>query len=196
MRLARIADAPRYVWKNGAGHASRIATSGGEPPDWQISVADLERDAPFSRYDSVDRQFLVLDGAVRLTCTEPGFDRFLGPLEPFAFRGEWPIECTLPQSRPATALNVMTRRGGGWAASIEPIRLAGVHVVEKPAGQTVFIVVVQPDLRALAGGAALELTTPHDALVLDAPGTEQASLSPVMAGASIAVIRLVRSVVA
>ena len=60
---------PPQPWRNGGGSTRELFTWPGGAAPWQlrISVADIERDAPFSAYPGVERWFAVVEGAgVRL----------------------------------------------------------------------------------------------------------------------------------
>lgn len=58
----------RERWRNGAGWTREIAAepAGGEWA-WRVSIAEIEQDAPFSRFDGIDREIVLLSGnGVRL----------------------------------------------------------------------------------------------------------------------------------
>jgi environmental stress-induced protein Ves len=112
--MARILRSLEYIarpWKNGGGATRDIATS---PPgasfdtfDWRLSLAQVDRDGPFSRFDDVDRTLVLLSGA--MTLHEDDRQIHLVRNEPFAFAGERAIEATV--SGATLDFNVMTRRG-------------------------------------------------------------------------------------
>ncbi|MFJ8663455.1 HutD family protein [Streptomyces sp. NPDC093795] len=125
MRHFDIETLPAGQWRNGGG-ATREITS--QPPDgqqfgWRASIADIDRDGPFSLFPGIDRTLTLLagDGGVRLTC--PGtFERLpVRTGEPFAFSGDLAITAELP-SGPCQVLNIMVRRGR-WTARVS--RVAG-----------------------------------------------------------------------
>ncbi len=109
--LAHIAPQP---WKNGAGLTREIALAesniGGF--DWRISLAEVERDAPFSAFPGVDRCVVLLRGAgMRLRSADGRLDhRLTAPLAPFHFAGDGVLDATLVEG-PCSDFNVMTRRG-------------------------------------------------------------------------------------
>jgi environmental stress-induced protein Ves len=151
MRRARIAQAARFAmirlltpadyrsmpWKNGGGRTTEIAVS---PPGagldsfaWRLSVADVGRGGPFSRFPGVDRTIVLLEGAgVRLR----GGGReaeLTTPFEPYAFSGDDAVDCTLVAG-PVRDFNAMFRRdhaeggvavvrGGGAELASAQIRL-------------------------------------------------------------------------
>ena len=95
-------------WANGAGTTRELArvTEAEGVTVWRVSVADLERSAPFSSLPGLDRIFVPL-GLVRLTIDGTSIDVEAG--EQVRFPGEAVVAVVL--SRPTRALNVMTRRG-------------------------------------------------------------------------------------
>jgi environmental stress-induced protein Ves len=113
--MARILRSVDYVarpWKNGGGTTRDIAVS---PPgasldnfDWRLSLAQVDRDGPFSRFDNVDRTLVLLSGAMTLHERDRRID--LVRNEPFAFAGERAIEATVGGGA-TVDFNVMTRRG-------------------------------------------------------------------------------------
>jgi hypothetical protein len=112
LSILRHGDYPSRPWKNGGGTTSDIVVS---PPgsslddfDWRLSLAQVDRDGPFSRFDDVDRTLVLLSGA--MTLHEPDRRIELVRGEPIAFPGERPIEATLSGGS-TLDLNVMTRRG-------------------------------------------------------------------------------------
>ena len=112
--LRTIAPQP---WINGAGLTREIAFGGASASefDWRISLAGVERSAPFSAFPGVDRCIVLLRGAgMRLRSAdgvEPAIDHALTtPLAPFRFAGDVALEATLADG-PSSDFNVMTRRG-------------------------------------------------------------------------------------
>jgi len=70
LRIIRSADYLTRPWKNGGGTTRDIASS---PPGaslddfvWRLSLAQVDRDGPFSRFDNVDRTLVLLSGAMTL----------------------------------------------------------------------------------------------------------------------------------
>ena len=65
-RLA-LSSLPATPWKNGGGTTREIAAfppgAGLDDFGWRLSVAEVERDGPFSVFSGVDRTIVLLDGA-------------------------------------------------------------------------------------------------------------------------------------
>jgi environmental stress-induced protein Ves len=77
----------RERWRNGLGWTREIlrrrlgsdADAPGEDWDWRLSIAEIERDAPFSAFPGIDRELVLLSGnGVRL-CFDDGEARELEP---------------------------------------------------------------------------------------------------------------------
>ena len=109
--LAAITPQP---WKNGAGLTREIAFGGASRADfdWRISLAEVERDAPFSAFPGIDRCIVLWRGAgMRLRSRDGRIDHALTePLAPFRFPGDVALDATLIGG-PSSDFNVMTRRG-------------------------------------------------------------------------------------
>ncbi|MFK3730227.1 HutD family protein [Streptomyces sp. NPDC088090] len=137
-------------WRNGGGATREIASrpSGAGEFEWRASVADIERDGPFSAFPGVDRTFTVLSGdGVRLTA--PGaLDRTVGAEEPLAFPGELEPAAAL-RGGACRVLNLMVRRGR-WTVRVE--RVTGPVV--PPRGHAGVLHVLRGRWRAGDGGPA------------------------------------------
>ncbi len=111
--LLTPADFHPMPWKNGAGRTTEIAV---HPPgaaldafDWRVSIADVERDGPFSRFPGVDRTIVLLAGAgMRLRSGAEDVElatRFV----PEGLNGDDSFECALIAG-PCRDFNAMFRR--------------------------------------------------------------------------------------
>ena len=123
--LERIAPTP---WKNGAGLTREIALApaGAGGFDWRLSLAEVERDAPFSAFPGIDRCIVLLRGAgMRLRSADGRLDHLLDrPLTPFHFSGDMPLAATVLGGQ-SSDFNVMTRRGA-WSYELAVERHASV----------------------------------------------------------------------
>jgi environmental stress-induced protein Ves len=131
------------AWANGAGVTYEVAVSpegaGLTDFDWRISIAAIERDAPFSAFEGIDRTLMLIDGD-RMVVTIDDVAHSLAPGQPIAFRGEDRASCALP-SGPTRDLNIMTRRGV-IDATLEVIGGVSDFDFVPRAGETVFLVVL------------------------------------------------------
>jgi uncharacterized protein len=140
-------------WKNGAGLTREIAVgprgAGANDFDWRFSLAEVERDAPFSAFPGVDRCIVLLRGAgMRLRSDGGGLDHRLDqPLVPFHFSGDTPLSATLVDG-PSGDFNVMTRRGA-WTAEVTTQRSAF-----EPASADVTLLLCNEGEWLVTGGAA------------------------------------------
>lgn len=122
--LASIAAQP---WKNGAGITREIALgpagTGADDFGWRLSVAEVEREAPFSAFPGIDRCIVLLRGAGMELHDGAGSQvHSLRALEPWSFDGERALQARL-NAGPCRDFNVMTRRGA-WRAAVRVIRQA------------------------------------------------------------------------
>ncbi|MER5207754.1 HutD family protein [Streptomyces sp. NPDC002825] len=99
-------------WRNGGGATREVVSwpVGDEEFQWRASVADIDRDGPFSAFPGVDRTFTLVAGeGVRLTA--PGvFDRTARVGEPLGFAGELELSAELSGGA-CRVFNIMVRRG-------------------------------------------------------------------------------------
>lgn len=113
-------DVPPGAWRNGAGTTREIASfrAAGSTADfdWRISVAELRRDASFSRFPGIDRTFLLASGA-GIVLEIAGTAVSLDERAVTAFPGEDEVSVALPRG-PATAVNLMTARPHAGALSV------------------------------------------------------------------------------
>jgi hypothetical protein len=200
VRILRSADYRAIPWKNGRGVARQIAAfppdAGYESLDWQVSRPTIERDAPFSKLAGLDRQFMLVSGngltlRVRSAADHVDFEQRVDrPLEPFAFRGDWDVDCALAGGA-VEVLNVMTRRGRA-AARIEVREVGAPALVRKAAGETLIVYAADP-LTAYGIWGEDGLRTDDSVLVDEPEMTEIAVAKVGTASARAALIRLDRT---
>jgi uncharacterized protein len=110
-----LRDIAPQPWKNGAGLTREIAVgprgASATDFDWRVSVAEVERAAPFSVFPGIDRCIVLLAGAgLHLRSDDHPLDHRLDvPCTPFHFSGDVPLLATLIGG-PSRDLNVPTRR--------------------------------------------------------------------------------------
>jgi environmental stress-induced protein Ves len=111
LSIIRNGDYPSRPWKNGGGTTRDIlvAPAGAslQDFDWRLSLAQVERDGPFSRFENVDRTLVLLSGA--MTLHEPSRRIDLRRGEPHEFAGEVLIDASVSGGS-SLDFNVMTRR--------------------------------------------------------------------------------------
>ena len=147
--MARILRSVDYVarpWKNGGGTTRDIAVSPSgaslDTFDWRLSLAQVDRDGPFSRFDNVDRTLVLLSGAMTLHERDRRID--LVRNEPFAFAGERAIEATVAVGS-TRDFNVMTRRARASHTARRESFSKQAHV-ETRAGSTVVLFALERGL--------------------------------------------------
>lgn len=113
-RIVRSRDLVRVPWKNGGGTTADVAV---HPPgavfdgfDWRISMADVARDGPFSRFPGVDRTLVLAQGRDLTLTVEGRSHRLAEPGDLLAFSGEADTVATLGHG-PIRDINIMSRRG-------------------------------------------------------------------------------------
>ena len=132
VRILTPADYRSMPWKDGAGRTTEIAA---HPPGaaldafvWRVSLADVERDGPFSRFPGIDRTIVLLHGAGMRLHGDAGDAELTTPFAPHAFSGDKAIECTLVAG-PSRDFNVMFRRGRA-RGSVTVVRDGGAEITQ------------------------------------------------------------------
>jgi environmental stress-induced protein Ves len=198
LKILRRSDYKAIPWKNGRGIAHQIAASpagaGYDNFDWQVSRPEIAADGPFSSFPGLDRQFMLVTGngltlKIRSSTDGLSFDRPIdAPLEPFAFRGEWDVECVL-RDGPVQVFNVMSRRGRA-GARLEIVETSVAQSVAKPAGETLLVYVARGPVEAWGrwGNATLAA---DDSILVDEDGAAEIAIAPAEGGAArLALVRL------
>jgi len=198
LKILSRADYQAIPWKNGRGIAHQIAASpagaGYDTFDWQVSRPEIAADGPFSSFPGVDRQFMLVTGnglTLKIRSDNEGlsFDRPVdAPLEPFAFRGEWDVECIL-RDGPVQVFNVMTRRGRA-GARLEMVEAPTARPVAKPAGETLLVYIARGPVEAWGKWGKATLTADDSILVDDAGATEIGIAPAEGRSARLALVRL------
>lgn len=109
--IIRAGELRPVPWRNGQGVTRDVATHTG--PDgallWQVSIAELTRDADFSHFPECDRVFTPVSGGPVELSFHGGPFQPCPPLRPVSFAGEWPTRCRVA-GQPARAFNVIADR--------------------------------------------------------------------------------------
>ena len=111
-------DVPPQPWRNGGGR-TRELLAWPSAADWalRISLADIDADGPFSRFDAAQRWFTVVDGA-GVTLHFGDVPQRLTPRDaPLCFDGALAPMCRLLDG-PTRDLNLMTRSGAGLMQTV------------------------------------------------------------------------------
>jgi environmental stress-induced protein Ves len=79
----------RERWRNGAGWTREIAAEPAGEWTWRLSIAEIEQDAPFSRFEGIDREIVLLSGnGVRLRFDDGNVHDLQPPHGRLRFAGE------------------------------------------------------------------------------------------------------------
>ena len=167
--VIHLADAPAAPWRNGGGVTHELAAwpAQGEWL-WRMSVAEVGRSGPFSRFDGITRWFAVLAGAgVVLNVPTPGDSTEAGSSEhqltvtdpPLCFDGGAATGCQLING-PTQDFNLMVRGG------CLPARMARVQgATQELAHASKIVALYAIDTRASVRFNAEELYVPPATLV-------------------------------
>jgi uncharacterized protein len=100
VRRSAIAPQP---WANGGGTTRELLVA--DDGAWRISLADIDRDGPFSPFPGRSRLLTVVDG-VMLALVVDGIEHVVEPRRPFGFAGDAEVSATVPEG-PVSALNLI-----------------------------------------------------------------------------------------
>lgn len=157
-------------WRNGHGTSRNIVTrlDRGGTLLWQVGIAELTGDAPFSHYENCDRIFTAIEGEPP---PELAFDD--GPFEPCpllvpkSFKGEWPTRMRV--QAPGRAFNAIADRRH-YMIEVKPLRLEVGDPVETPDAPEVVIHCLSGEL-----STAGDLIEPGDSLLGPGPAAPAAA---------------------
>ena len=118
--VVRLADIPATPWRNGGGVTRELAMW----PDagdwaWRMSVADVDKSGPFSKFEGIERWFAVLEGAGVQLDVAGVPHRVTAADAPLFFDGAATTGCELIDGK-TRDFNLMVRRGS------EPSRMVRV----------------------------------------------------------------------
>jgi environmental stress-induced protein Ves len=179
--VARVLPANEYRrvrWRNGLGWTREIharprgggAGEGDDAWDWRASIAEIERDAPFSRFDGVDRILVLVGGnGVRLRFDDGEVRELLPPHAAHRFAGERALAGELVDG-PTHDFNLMWRRDA-FDAELWHRPLVGPMVLFVDPGTTWLVHLLAGDARIDGGG--LPPMAGGDTAVLEARGERE-----------------------
>jgi uncharacterized protein len=137
MQVRRIESIAPERWRNGGGITRAVASEG---DDWRVSIAEVERDGPYSSFEGIARISLVLRGlGVKLRHADDSV--ILMPFEAVEYDGGTAWDASLIGGT-VTALNVMTRIGT-YRARVQAI----VRPVTVDAGYAAVVVALDAECR-------------------------------------------------
>ncbi len=118
--VVHLADIPATPWRNGGGVTRELAMW----PDagdwaWRMSVADVDKSGPFSKFEGIERWFAVLEGAGVQLDVAGVPHRVTAADAPLFFDGAAATGCELIDGK-TRDFNLMVRRGS------EPSRMVRV----------------------------------------------------------------------
>jgi environmental stress-induced protein Ves len=171
--LLKAADYRRMRWKNDGGWTTEIER---DPADcasdfrWRISIAEIERDGPFSPFPGVDRELRLLAGnGIALDNGDAPTLRLVERFQHARFDGEARVDCRLVAG-PTRDFNVMTRRGSTHA-TLMARPLVGPMVMFPEAGVVWIAHLFSGNAEAHAGATRIPLES-GDTLRIDFDGRE------------------------
>ena len=180
----------RERWKNGAGWTREILRHphAAEDWDWRLSIAEVERDGPFSAFPGVDRELVLLAGeGMRLVFEDGEAADLQPPHDRVRFAGERAVRAELVAG-PTQDFNVMWKRDR-IEAQVLHRPLVGPMLFFAEAG-------VQWAIHVLAGRAAFKDREPPvrleqgDTALIDASGSGRVLID---GGGELLLVRLRRT---
>ncbi len=132
--VVSLEDVEPKPWRNGGG-VTRELLAWPHTDEWRIriSVADIEREGPFSFYPAAERWFSVLQGkGVKLTVG--GGTQVLTPeSEPFCFSGNAEVHCALLDG-PTRDFNLMALPAAGRVLKVRDVHVGVIQARSLVAG--------------------------------------------------------------
>jgi environmental stress-induced protein Ves len=194
MQQSRVIPANEYRrerWRNGFGWTREIHAERPEPSgdwSWRLSIAEIERDAPFSAFPGVDRELVLLHGnGLRLRFDDGQAHLLEPPHGRLRFAGERALTGELVDG-PTHDFNLMWRRGA-IAAELLHRPLVGPMVFFAEPGTTWALHLLAGEARFDAGSGLPPLRA-GDTALLAAPRRTRHLLD---GGGGLLVIRLALS---
>jgi environmental stress-induced protein Ves len=153
-QTVRLADVLPSPWRNGGGVTRELAAwPSFQDWIWRLSVAEVARSGPFSRFDGVQRWFAVLGGAgVRLSLGEL-IHELTCTSAPLCFDGASPADCQLLDGA-TQDFNLMLRAD---KATAQMKRILGTVTIVLDAPKTVAVYATAEGTKVLCGRDSLEV---------------------------------------
>jgi len=167
MPHATLLQPARYLrtrWKNDGGWTTEIARREDDAGGflWRVSIAEIEREGPFSAFPGVERDLLLLDGnGIELDIGDEPPLRLVRRFERVHFSGESAVHCHLIAG-PTRDFNVMARRDA-ITAEVTARPLVGSMLLFPEPGVAWFAYVHAGELDARVGNAVVHAAA-HDSL--------------------------------
>jgi len=163
----------RVRWHNGAGWTREIATGpldavGGVTPawHWRLSIAEIDRDGPFSTFEGVERECMLLHGQGAALQFENAPSQLLSP--PFGrlrFSGEARLSASLVDGR-VEVFNLMWRRERVQASTWRRPLVGSMVVFVDP--DSCWVVHVLAGQARISGGTDAPMLSMGDTAILRA----------------------------
>lgn len=173
----------RMPWRNGGGTTTEIAIApegasvAGERFRYRVSIADVETDGPFSRFEGYDRTIMLLAGAgMTLDCGEHGRIELRAPFEPRAFSGDWEVRGALVAGA-VRDFNVIVDRATA-SATLDVRLLDAVEPIGCEPGTVCIVHVVEGELAGAACGDTLVAESPFELAPRGAARVAVARIAP------------------
>lgn len=143
-------------WANGGGTTRELLRA--DDGAWRVSLADIERDGPFSSFPGRHRLLTVVDGTA-LALVVDGTEQLVEPRRPFGFDGDAEVSASVPEG-PVRALNVIVDPST-VQPSVTVLELGRASRLPLAADQAAFVL----QGRAVAGDADARTDAPAGSLV-------------------------------
>lgn len=163
LRRADTLSASR--WRNGAGSTVELF-SGADPasPDWRLSIARIDGEAPYSDFGGFHRgQVLLAGGPLALYAGGEAFGQLVAPGDHLGFDGALPL-LARPES-PCSVANTFVRPGWQLSAWLRP--LLGNMMLPAHTGGAWLGQVIGGQLKVRCNGESSPLLHRDDAFRID-----------------------------
>jgi environmental stress-induced protein Ves len=141
--MVSLADVTPSPWRNGGGVTRELACwpQGGDWI-WRMSVAEVARSGPFSRFEGVQRWFAVIAGAGVRLAVDAEIHALTSISAPFCFDGAKAVDCQLVDG-PTQDFNLMVRAdqaparmkrvSGDFSVVLDKSKLIALYPIDTPA---------------------------------------------------------------